>query len=1109
MKKTQTIKQSKINQAIKQSDNISTLTHSSIQPLMNTDTLKKIFQSPFNYPIYSREIVHSLFGCNDVLTQPELIDTSSLGDSSHYVGQMEDAEGRLLGFFYTRVAEGSDVRRKRVGLRKLIQPYLRYEVDAAIAVFDDGQHWRLSYICDHKEGTTSAKRFSYVLGDKMGQYKTPLERLDKVAAKAGHFKLEDLKEAFSVDALSKEFFDEYHRHYDHILRTTVELISKDPTLYSGLSKLFADYIKKMMGRIVFLHFLQKKGWLNGDPDFLKNLFFMQPLDRREDFLEQVLEPLFFGIFNTEPQNREKLFRDEGWDVQLLEQWKGLPYLNGGLFERDMMDTAKLKLPASLFERLFDFMASYNFTVDENDPDDADIGVDPEMLGKIFESLLEDNKAKGAFYTPKEIVRYMCKESLITYLGTQATGLSKEPGVKATGLSKEPEVKATSLSKESGVQASSLSKESGVKATSLSKESGVKATGLSDYIRKFVEQHEFPEELEPYREVLDTALRNVKICDPAIGSGAFPMGLLNELWRCREALEERAACLSKMGTQAKGLSQAGSLYSEEGQAGSLNPYSRAALKREIIENNIYGVDIERGAIDIARLRFWLSIVVDAERPEPLPNFDYKFMQGNSLIESFDGHDLSHIMESGSRSLPGRGARRAGWAENQTGMEFGSDEVKQNLRNWLKMYFSLTNHKEKAYYRELINSSVKSYIKQQGIGPAAETRLNAIDPSANKDFFLWHTWFKDIFDNGGFDIVIGNPPYIRRTELPEKVKTIYENKYKSAKLQYDIYLLFIEFGLSICNDGGQLCFINPIRFFSSDYGQICRTLIIENYYLRRVVDVSQIEVFKNALTYPCVLHIQNREFKEYSIEFYSPNSLQVLNEVTKSKFKYLYKKNIIKDPELRIIVSENHNLIGKIDKNGSTIDRWFKVARGLPNNKVDFTGNKYNALKSTMVKKYKIIDTYIRVNTEYSEKFKNEMIILPRTVLFLQATMKEKGIVLLDRIYYLTQKSSVNTRFILGVINSKVTNFWFEHYYGTTKVSGGYFDLNGTQIKSIPIPSATLDKQNDIARIVDEILLRKNQNTNANTTSLEKEIDQQVYALYNLTPEEIAIIEQSAK
>ena len=100
-----------------------------------------------------------------------------------------------------------------------------------------------------------------------------------------------------------------------------------------------------------------------------------------------------------------------------------------------------------------------------------------------------------------------------------------------------------------------------------------------------------------------------------------------------------------------------------------------------------------------------------------------------------------------------------------MEFGSEEVKQNLRNWLKIYFSLTDHKEKAYYRELINSSVKNYIVQQGIGPAAETRLNAIDPSANKHFFLWHTWFKDIFDKGGFDIVIGNPPYVSSKEIPE--------------------------------------------------------------------------------------------------------------------------------------------------------------------------------------------------------------------------------------------------------------------------------------------------------------------------------------------------------
>ena len=205
---------------------------------MNPETLRKIFKSPFDYTTYSNEIVHHLFGCNDLATMPELLDTNATGDKSHYIGQMEDADGRLLGFFYTRVADGSDVRRKRVGLRKLIQPYLKYDVDGAIAVFDDGNHWRLSYICDLKEGNTAAKRFSYILGDEQGQYKTPLERLGKVAEKNGRFKLSDLKEAFSVDALSKEFFDEYHRHYDIIINELKRQGFEGSTIH--------DYVKKMM-----------------------------------------------------------------------------------------------------------------------------------------------------------------------------------------------------------------------------------------------------------------------------------------------------------------------------------------------------------------------------------------------------------------------------------------------------------------------------------------------------------------------------------------------------------------------------------------------------------------------------------------------------------------------------------------------------------------------------------------------------------------------------------------------------------------------------------------------------------------------------------------------
>ena len=471
-----------------------------------------------------------------------------------------------------------------------------------------------------------------------------------------------------------------------------------------------------------------------------------------------------------------------------------------------------------------------------------------------------------------------------------------------------------------------------------------------------------------------------------------------------------------------------------------------------------------------------------------------MQGNSLIESYGGYDLSRIS-----------ARQRGGQSKSTQLLLGldSDLNRKNLQRLMRDYFSVTDHKQKAVMRQAINDAVRSLIREY-IG-ATDAKLSALDPSANQEFFLWHTWFKDVFDGGGFDIVIGNPPYIRRTELPEKAKVQYERKYKSATLQYDIYLLFIEFGLSICKESGNLCFINPIRFFSSDYGQACRTLIIKHHRLKRVVDVSQIEVFKTAMTYPCILHIQNKEERDYSIEFYSPESLQVICDITKKHCKYLQKNNIMGDTEYRIIVSENHNLISKIDRSSSTIDKWFKVARGLPNNKVDFSGDKYNALKSTMVKKYRIINTYKRIETDFADTFKNEMIILPRTVLYLQATMKEKNIVLLDRIYYLTAKSMVNTYYVLGTINSKVTNFWFEHYYGTTKVSGGYFDLNGTQIKSIPIPIASSDKQNEIAEKVKIILAKKKQNPNTDTSALEREIDKKVYELYGLTEEEISVIE----
>ena len=1040
--------------------------------MTSSETLRKIFKSPFNYTTYSNEIVHRLFGCNDVATRPELLDTNADGDKSYFIGQMEDTDGRLLGFFYTRVADGGDVRRKRVGLRKLIQPYLKYDVDGAIAIFDDGNHWRLSYICDLKEGNTAAKRFSYILGDEQGQYKTPLERLGKVAEKKGRFKLSDLREAFSVDALSKEFFDEYHRHYDIIINELKRQGFEGATIH--------DYVKKMMGRIVFLHFLQKKGWLNGNLAFLRDLFFFSP--HQSDFLEQVLEPLFFGIFNTEKANREQLFKTKGWDMGLLEDWKELPYLNGGLFERDAVDEQNITLPASLFEDLFSFMASYNFTVDENDPDDAEVGVDPEMLGKIFESLLEDNKAKGAFYTPKEIVRYMCKESLIAYLATQID-------------------KSQSDRKE--------------------KSDSSDGSDCDKYIRAFVETHEMQPELEPYREALDTALREVKICDPAIGSGAFPMGLLNELWRCREALVQSNS-QSELKEQKEnhnniiGKNNSDNSFSSDCKEETSDcMMSRVELKKEIIENNIYGVDIEKGAIDIARLRFWLSIVVDAEEPEPLPNFDYKFMQGNSLIESFEGFDLSRI----SSRLRGGQSKSM-----QLVLGIDSHTSRQNLQRLLREYFSVTDHKKKSSMRQAINEEVKTLIRESiGGTPASLAKLEKMDCSANQDFFLWHTWFKDIFDKGGFDIVIGNPPYFQMKKgLVDKSKYPYsEGKDKGKQ---NIYKLFVEHAYNILNNDGICALITQSSLMCDSSSQYTRELLIKKTSLFQVIEFPKVaphpegQLFKGALVATCiVLFSKGLPCKNHTFFLSANNDLTTINSfdfavIPQQTPIYFYPQGyyfpLIRHDDFSIIekMNEGTTFLGNMIQSSSQGDF------NLTNESFCFSTRLTDVkmYRGCHVHRYYIdkeVDEYVQGGYKNDIVLKNTLTtylvcqqisgMTDRRRFNVSLTRKERCL-FGNSVNKLALKQICNSKYILAIINSRIVDWYFRKTSTNNHV-------NIYELEQLPIPKANREQENSITSLIDRIVTIKQNNPNYDISSLEKEIDKLVYQLYNLTPEEIAIIE----
>ena len=976
---------------------------------MNTSIIRQIFQAKFDYPTYCNEVVHNVFGCNDISTHPELLDTTADGDNSYYIGRQTDADGRELGFFYTRVAQGSDVRRKRVGLRKMIAPYLKYDVDAAIAVFVDEYHWRLSYICDMKEGVTNAKRFSYILGDEQGQYKTPLERLDTIYAKRGRFVLNDLREAFSVDALSDEFFDEYHIHYDRIV---AELARQGKT-----GAVYHDYVKKLMGRIVFLHFLQKKGWLCGDTNFMLNTFSQS--NRRSDYLECVLEPLFFGILNTEPSKREQIFSRNGWQQSLVEKWASIPYLNGGLFERDDIDNLRIILPESIFSNLFSFLASYNFTVDENDPDDAEIGVDPEMLGKIFESLLEDNKAKGAFYTPKEIVRYMCKESLIAHLASKLSDV---------------------------------------------------ADGV---VRAFVESHEMQPELESYRNILECVLREVKICDPAIGSGAFPMGLLNELWRCREAL----------GTQM----------------------SRLQLKKEIIENNIYGVDIERGAIDIARLRFWLSIVVDSEKAEPLPNFDYKFMQGNSLIESYGGFDLSRIA-----------GKTVGRPSTSTQYVIGldSDLSQKNLQRLLREYFSITDHQKKATMRSAINAEVKTLIRESvGGTPTFLAKLEQLDPSANQDFFLWHTWFKDIFDKGGFDIVIGNPPYVNIANIkPNEYRELLQKSFRSTRNKCDLYAYFIERSFKL-SSSGIVSFIVPVTWKATDSFKKLREIIFKEHSVLQIVNLNY-GTF-DATVKPMILLMSSRYKNNYTIEVYQEDFRPLYNICSQEVFN---STDLSIDTESDLLDKE---LLKSIEKDCITLGSVIKFSRGIKtSNDKRFIGfSRVNEDYKEVYRGRNIRPYSFEWAGEYiwyrPDLMKEKVGCLPHTKSFFEVpeklVMQRIGMQLsvayddgqnyfLDTVNVSRHDSvdkNYSLKYLCGLLNSRVVNFWYQRKYQLPTI-GGY------ELDSIPIPK-DFSSQKPIIEIVEKILSAKKANPQADTSVLEREIDQKVYELYGLSPEEIEVVE----
>lgn len=1070
-------------------------------------------------------------------------------------------DDRSLAIYTFEVNDNVLINRNRKGLREITARTIDQSVIHGVLAFYYSKNvsdYRLTFIAKqtsfNEDGElikteTAPKRYTFLLGENE-PCRTASERLFELISKkkTTSIKLADVIDAFSVERLNKEFFAGYKAQYNKFLQQLSD------------NKQNRDYVKKLLGRLVFLQFLQKKGWMGvpasrsdwegGDKNYLSHL--IERYEGNDRLLSDVLEYLFFNTLN------EKREGDIA-DARLGENIK-IPYLNGGLFEKDSIDKLDIDFPYSNFKELMDFFAMYNFTIDENDPDDSEVGIDPEMLGHIFENLLEDNKDKGAFYTPKEIVQYMCRQSVLQYLKTHE--------------SDEQYAEPIEQLINNGIVLPVLQTKS--------------------VASRFMQ-----------------LLKDVKVCDPAIGSGAFPMGILYVLYHAIHHLQSHAE-----------------------PHGSFNS---TQTKRDIIQNNIFGVDIEQGAVDIARLRFWLALVVDADEPQPLPNLDYKITCGNSQICRYSlNTPISDVFVEYNR-LGKEKAKKENrlWndftLENYKNLVVGYTEEhydKTGLRakiNEIKNCFKTTLAKGDIKKRQLAEKKVYDYeamplfgeplAKEDPIGYSrAKNELKKLiekekEILSNKKYensFEWRFEYPQLLDeNGdfmGFDIIIANPPYIKEGRMS---KTFFE-PYKDSpyyKGKMDIWYLFACNGLDLLKSNGVLCFIATNNWITSFGASKLRDKIIKETRICNIVDFGAVMMFESASIQTMIMMFQKdketdnytfdyRKLKSYKAtekeaiailnnssrdnnqaEYYTPtirrnyfyntiisfsNNTNILNLIENHN-KYIRLKdneiiqgivpnpdvvnsrNIKYIPEYEIISNNikigdgvfvvNHNYFSSLKEcekqyikvlyEPTNCHKYF-LDNDITKDIIYITKTNYKGDAPYILQhlwKYRFIMEqrrenkngrldYYHLHWPREESFfkQSEKILVPRKCAFpiFAYTNKETYVMMAINII---QTKRINLKYLTGLLNSKLIEFWLKN---KGKMQGANYQLDKEPLQQIPIAVPSIEIQTIIANLVDTIILLNSTDKRASdlvlnsyiSSNFEKLINGCIYEIY--LPEEMPTI-----
>jgi len=1073
------------------------------------------------------------------------------------IGRYEDSEGNIIDILIVKLKKEISLLRARSAQRNFVADYLRGKLgttslkDAALVAFvsPNEEDWRFSLVkMDYKfeetetrrvkikEEFTPAKRWSFLVGPNEKSH-TAQSRFIPLLEKKEPPLLLELEEAFNIEVVTEEFFRKYR---DLFIKTKIELdkvVQKDKRVKDEFQRkniTTIDFAKKLLGQIVFLYFLQKKGWFGvergkpwgtGPKDFIRKLFNKEYGDY-QNFYNDILEPLLYEALRT----------DRSADDHYYSRFNcKIPFLNGGLFDPpNNFDWVNidLLLPNELFSNsnktpegdvgdgILDIFDRYNFTVNEEEPLEKEVALDPELLGKIYEKLnaiREDNfdeyiqvlksgkkgdetkfnKDYGVYYTPRVIVHYMCQESLISYLETELNGK-----VKREDIERFVNLADNFLEHEKiAVQKNEKIKNGEQKETKY--------------------EHKIPKSIIENAKEIDNLLANIKVCDPAVGSGAFLVGMLHEIVKLRQLL---------------------SVYLG-------NEVSIYDLKRQTIENSLYGVDIDPGAVEICKLRLWLSLVVDEDdfyNIKPLPNLDYKVVKGNSLV-GFPENWKSDISER-------------------------IDELENKL-------FSETHPGRKKQIKEELDALILKRLK------------NSEKNFGYKIDFDFRLFFPRVFkDKGGFDIVIGNPPYVKEYTNRKAFDGLRNSPYYQGKM--DIWYLFACKGIDFLKNKGVLTFIAQNNWITSYGASKMRNKVVKECKILQLLDFGPYFIFGSSDIQTMIMIFQKSlDPKEYSFDLRRiigkkpvyKDVIDLLNKIPNPNNEYLnptINRNKFLNKPLTFSKTDVEAVLKKIEEKGKErlheneitngihshhdkvsrdmlkkLGQGFKVGDGIfvlsdeEKNNLQLTEKELELIKpyytSKELKKYyakrknsewiiytdsrfkdpeaikpypnikKHLDKFQAVITSDNKPyglhrarderfFKGEKIIALRKCVEPTFTYTDFDCYV-SAAFYVIKTNRFNMKYLTGLLNSKLIAFWLRH---KGKMQGNNYQIDKEPLLNIPIPPLTPQNQpiaDQIINLVDHILSIKQQDPDADTSNLEKEIDQLVYELYNLTDEEIKIVE----